>query len=97
MSQGRKDRPEPSLFVPTELIYNHIPRTHFYEVLGKLLDLEFVRKATRPLVCGKEDTDRGDWMEPAVAGESADEGRQAHGLLPTLLSINAKPTLSGGC
>lgn len=53
MSQGRKDRPEPSLFVPTELIYNHIPRTHFYEVLGKLLDLEFVRKATRPLYADK--------------------------------------------
>ena len=53
MSQGRKDRPEPSLFVPTELVYNHIPRTHFYEVLGKLLDLEFVRKATRPLYAEK--------------------------------------------
>lgn len=49
MSQGRKARPEPTLFLPTNEIYGHIPKTHFYEQLFKLLDLSFVYDLTKPL------------------------------------------------
>lgn len=49
MSQGRKEGPESVLFVPSEDIYRHIPKTHFYETLGRALDLEFVRELTRPM------------------------------------------------
>jgi hypothetical protein len=37
------------LFVECTRVYEHIPRTHFYERLGKLLDLRFVYELTRPL------------------------------------------------
>lgn len=53
MSQGRKSKPEPTLFVPTSELYAHIPKKHFYEQLGSLLDLSFVRDLTRPLYAKK--------------------------------------------
>lgn len=49
MSQGRKQKPEPALFVPGLDIYRHIRKDHFYEQLSRVLDLEFVRELTRPL------------------------------------------------
>lgn len=51
MSQGRKDPPEPCLFVYAneDELYRHIPKDHFYERLDELLDLEFVRELTAPL------------------------------------------------
>ncbi|HXK37322.1 MAG TPA: IS1182 family transposase [Candidatus Paceibacterota bacterium] len=53
MSQGRKWRVEPPLFVPADVVYEHIPKQHFYERLAKVLDLEFVRELTRPLYAEK--------------------------------------------
>ena len=53
MSQGRKSRSEPSLFVPTDEVYGHIPKTHFYERLGEVLDLTFVHELTKPLYAEK--------------------------------------------
>lgn len=53
MSQGRKDAPEPSLFVECTRVYDHIPKRHFYEQLNGLLDLGFVRELTRPLYAPK--------------------------------------------
>ena len=49
VSQGRKDIPTPVLFVPCGGIYDHIPKTHFYEELARLLDLSFVYDLTKPL------------------------------------------------
>lgn len=49
MSQGRKDKPEATLFVPTVELYAHIPKKHFYEQLDGVLDLSFVYELTRPL------------------------------------------------
>jgi transposase len=49
MSQGRKEKPEPVLFVEVTDLYGHIPKSHFYERLDQLLDLEFVYELTRPL------------------------------------------------
>lgn len=42
MSQGRKSKSEPSLFIPTNEVYGHIPKTHFYEQLRRVSDLSFV-------------------------------------------------------
>jgi len=53
LSQGRKDKPEPSLFVPSHELYAHIPKRHFYEQLDKVLDLSFVYDLTRPLYAEK--------------------------------------------
>ena len=53
MSQGRKGKPGPALFVPACELYAHIPKRHFYEQLDKVLDLEFVRELTRPLYAEK--------------------------------------------
>ncbi len=53
MSQGRKEKAEPTLFLPAEGVYEHIPKQHFYERLAKVLDLEFVRELTRPLYAEK--------------------------------------------
>jgi len=53
LSQGRKDEPESVLFIPSADIYRHIPKTHFYETLGRVLDLEFVRELTRPVYAEK--------------------------------------------
>jgi len=53
LSQGRKDSPTPVLFVPCGGIYEHIPKTHFYEELGRLLDLSFVYDLTKPLYAQK--------------------------------------------
>lgn len=53
MSQGRKQPPEPALFVGAVDLYRHIPRGHFYERLAKLLDLAFVYELTRPLYAAK--------------------------------------------
>ena len=51
MSQGRKDPPEPSLFlyVDDERLHAHIPKRHFYEQLAEIVDLDFVRELTAPL------------------------------------------------
>jgi transposase len=49
MSQGRKAKPEPVLFVEATDLYRHLPKSHFYERLDQLLDLEFVYELTRPL------------------------------------------------
>ena len=49
MSQGHKDKPEPTLFVTTWDLYAHIPKRHFYEQLDKVLDLSFVYELTKPI------------------------------------------------
>jgi transposase len=49
MSQGRKRKPEPALFVASPELYRHIPRDHFYSRLETVLDLEFIYELTRPL------------------------------------------------
>lgn len=46
--QGHKSPPESSLFVYGDP-YTRLPRSAFYEALGKQLDLEWVREATRGL------------------------------------------------
>jgi transposase len=46
--QGHKPPPESSLFVYGDP-YARLPRSAFYEALGKQLDLEWVREATRGL------------------------------------------------
>ena len=53
MSQGRKGRPEPALFVPAGELYAHIPKNHFYEQLDAVLDLSFVYELTKPLYAEK--------------------------------------------
>jgi len=53
LSQGRKREAEPMLFVPSHELYAHIPKRHFYEQLGKILDLSFVYELTRPLYAEK--------------------------------------------
>ena len=49
MSQGKKERPEPTLWIPTTEVYAHIPREHFYEQLGRVLSLDFIYELTKPL------------------------------------------------
>jgi transposase len=49
LSQGKKTKPEPALWVAAWDLYAHIPKQHFYEQLKGLLDLEFVYELTRPL------------------------------------------------
>jgi transposase len=49
MSQGYKQRPEPTLFIEATAIYRHIPQGHFYERLAQLLDLSFIYDLTQPL------------------------------------------------
>ena len=49
MSQGKKTRPAPSLFIPSGDPYAHIPRRHFYERLEAVVDLTFVRGLTASL------------------------------------------------
>jgi transposase len=53
LSQGSKEASERSLFIPTEDIYRHIPKTHFYEALSRLLDLSFLYGMTKPLYAEK--------------------------------------------
>ena len=53
MSQGRKIRPAPALFVPSGDPYRHIPRGQFYDRLAGVLDLSFVYQLTAPLYAGK--------------------------------------------
>jgi transposase len=53
MSQGTKQKPEPTLFLITGEVYEHIPKAHFYEQLDQLLDLSFVYELTRPLYAHK--------------------------------------------
>lgn len=53
MSQGLKEEAEPTLFVATVDVYAHIPKAHFYERLGRLLDLSFVYELTKPLYAEK--------------------------------------------
>ncbi len=49
MSQGRKEDPEPMMFLPAVEVYGHIPKEHFYEELSRLLDLSFIYDLTKPL------------------------------------------------
>ena len=49
MSQGKKERPDPTLWIPTSEVYAHIPRDHFYEQLGLVLSLDFIYELTKPL------------------------------------------------
>jgi len=49
LSQGKKERPEPTLFVVTDQVYRHIGKSDFYERLGEVLELDFVYELTRPL------------------------------------------------
>jgi transposase len=53
MSQGHKQRPEPTLFIEAGAIYRHIPQGHFYERLAQVLDLSFVAPLTAPLYADK--------------------------------------------
>jgi transposase len=53
LSQGRKEKSEPMLFVPSCELYAHIPKRHFYERLDSVLDLSFVYELTRPLYAEK--------------------------------------------
>jgi len=45
--------PEPTLFLTASEVYGHIPKRHFYEQLGELVDLSFVYGLTRPLYAEK--------------------------------------------
>jgi transposase len=49
LSQGKRVRPEPTLWIPTTEVYAHIPREHFYEQLRNVVDLDFVYELTKPL------------------------------------------------
>jgi transposase len=49
LSQGKKERPEPTLFVVTDQVYRHIGKSDFYVRLDKVLELDFVYELTRPL------------------------------------------------
>ena len=49
MSQGRKEKPEPMLWIPTSEVYAHISRDHFYEQLGMVLSFDFIYELTKPL------------------------------------------------
>jgi transposase len=53
LSQGRKDKPGPTLFVPSCALYSHIPKKHFYEQLDGVLDLSFVYELTSPLYAAR--------------------------------------------
>ena len=53
MSQGKKENPEPTLFVPTVDMYRHISKTSFYEELDRLSDWSFVYDLTKPLYAQK--------------------------------------------
>jgi transposase len=53
LSQGRKEDPEPTLFIPTVDVYRHIPKTGFYEELDRLADWSFVYELTKPLYAAK--------------------------------------------
>src|SRR2546428_2615069 len=49
MSQGRKETPEPSVFVNAADLYRSLPRSQFYERLAQVLELDFVYALTQPL------------------------------------------------
>lgn len=49
MSQGKKNKPEPSLLILPNEIYRHIPKTHFYRQLDEVLDMSFVYELTKNL------------------------------------------------
>lgn len=53
MSQGKKENPEPTLFVPTVDVYRHISKTSFYEELDRLSDWSFIYELTKPLYAQK--------------------------------------------
>ena len=53
MSQGRKAKPAPALFVEATDLYRHLPKSHFYERLEQVLDLEFVYELTRSLYAAR--------------------------------------------
>src|SRR5438445_717547 len=49
MSQGRKETPEPTVFVNAADLYRSLPRSEFYERLAQVLDLDFIYELTQPL------------------------------------------------
>src|SRR5947209_18044570 len=49
MSQGRKETPEPSVFVNAADLYRSLPRSQFYERLAQVLELDFVYSPSQPL------------------------------------------------
>src|SRR5438132_13988432 len=49
MSQGRKETPEPSVFVNAADLYRSLPRSQFYDRLAQVLDLAFIYVLPRPL------------------------------------------------
>jgi len=53
MSQGRKETPEPSVFVNAADLYRSLPRSQFYERLAQVLELDFVYALTQPLYAPK--------------------------------------------
>lgn len=53
LSQGKKIKPEPTLWIPTTEVYAHIPKQHFYERLDRVVDLEFIYALTKPLYAEK--------------------------------------------
>lgn len=53
MSQGRKEQPEPTVFINAADLYRSLPQGHFYERLAQVLDLEFVYALTQPLYAPK--------------------------------------------
>jgi len=53
LSQGKKERPEPTLWIAATEVYDHIPKQHFYEQLSGVLSLDFIYTLTRPLYADK--------------------------------------------
>jgi len=49
MSQGRKETPEPTVFVNAADLYRSLPRSQFYQRLAQVLELDFVYALTQPL------------------------------------------------
>jgi len=53
LSQGRKKKPEPTLFVPAVSVRKRLRKGSLYSELDRLLDLSFVRDLTKPLYAEK--------------------------------------------
>ena len=53
MSQGHKQPVIPCLFIPSGDPYLHITKHNFYERLGSLIDMTFIRELTAPLYAAK--------------------------------------------
>jgi transposase len=49
LSQGKKQNNSLCMLMLSDDLYKHIPKNHFYEQLGKILNLDFIYELTRPL------------------------------------------------